>query len=109
MLDGWQNAALEPRIRAAFVLLDAARNPNGPSAADIAAARAGGLSDEATVDAFVVAFGFNLINRLADAFGYDFGDEDGGWPRQRRSTSSRTRCQPSCSRSAWCAAGGYGC
>jgi len=77
MLDRWRNAALEPRIRAAFVLLDAARNPDGPSAADIAAARAAGLSDGAMADAFVVAFGFNLINRLADAFGFDFGDEDG--------------------------------
>jgi uncharacterized peroxidase-related enzyme len=77
MLDGWRNAALEPRVRAAFVLLDAARNPDGPSAADIAAARAAGLSDGAMADAFVVAFGFNLINRLADAFGFDFDDEDG--------------------------------
>lgn len=78
MLDGWRAGGFEPRVGAALALLEAvARNADGPTPADVEAARAAGLSDEAIGDAFAVAFVFNLINRLADALGFDFGDEGG--------------------------------
>ena len=38
--------------------------------ADVRAIRAEGVSDQAISDAMHVCFGFNLIDRLADAFGW---------------------------------------
>jgi uncharacterized peroxidase-related enzyme len=78
MLDGWRTAGFEPRVRAALALLEAlARKADGPTPGDVAAAREAGLSDDAIVDALAVGFVFNLINRLADAFAFDFGGEEG--------------------------------
>jgi uncharacterized peroxidase-related enzyme len=77
LLDRWRQGDFGDRIGAAFAMLEAlARDPDGPHDDAIAAARQAGLSDEAIEDAIAVAFCFNLINRLADAFGYSFGDED---------------------------------
>jgi alkylhydroperoxidase family enzyme len=78
MLDGWQAAGFDARVGSAFALLEAvARNADGPTPTEVTAAREAGLSDDAIVDALAVGFVFNLINRLADAFGFDFGDEEG--------------------------------
>jgi uncharacterized peroxidase-related enzyme len=78
MLDAWRTAGFEPKVEAALALLEAlARKADGPTPADVAAAREAGLSDDAIVDALAVGFVFNLINRLADAFAFDFGDEEG--------------------------------
>jgi uncharacterized peroxidase-related enzyme len=78
ILDNWRTAGFDSRVGAALTLLETvARNSDGPTPADFAAAQAAGLSDDAIVDAFAVGFVFNVINRLADAFGFDFGDEDG--------------------------------
>lgn len=78
LLDHWQEADFGPRLEAAFTLLAGVRDDPDHGAADAAAAaRAAGLSDSAIVDAYAVAFVFDLVNRLADAFGYSFGDEAG--------------------------------
>jgi len=44
--------------------------PDELGRADAEAVRAAGVSDEALEDALGVCFGFNLIDRLADAFGF---------------------------------------
>jgi alkylhydroperoxidase family enzyme len=44
--------------------------PESIGAADAAAAREAGVSDEAMVDALLVCTYFNLIDRLADSFGF---------------------------------------
>jgi hypothetical protein len=63
-------------MRAAFALLEAlARDPDADPAQAIVAARTAGLTDALIEDALAVAFVFNLVNRLADAFGYSWGDE----------------------------------
>jgi hypothetical protein len=78
MLDGWREAEFTSNIKAGFGLLEAVgSDPDGPHDAAVATARASGLSESAIIDAIAVAFVFNLINRLADAFDYSWGDEDG--------------------------------
>lgn len=44
-------------------------------AEDIAAVRALGVSDEAIIDAFYVAYLFNIINRMADALCFEISTE----------------------------------
>lgn len=78
MLDAWREAEFASNIKAAFSLVEAVGHvPDGPAEAAVATARASGLSESAIIDAIAVAFVFNLINRLADAFDYSWGDEDG--------------------------------
>jgi alkylhydroperoxidase family enzyme len=45
------------------------------SADDISEVRALGVSDEAIVDAFYVAYLFNIINRMADALRFEIGSQ----------------------------------
>ncbi|HET6172470.1 MAG TPA: hypothetical protein VFD90_07690 [Gaiellales bacterium] len=45
------------------------------SAADISEVRTLGASDEAIVDAFYVAYLFNIINRMADALRFEIGTQ----------------------------------
>ena len=42
---------------------------------DVEMVRAAGVSEAAIEDGLAVCFAFNLINRLADAFGYDWDNE----------------------------------
>ena len=44
--------------------------PDDATPADVQAIRAEGVSDQAISDAMHVCFGFNLIDRLADALGW---------------------------------------
>ncbi len=44
--------------------------PDGVGSADAEAVRAAGVSDQAMVDALLVCAYFNLIDRLADSFGF---------------------------------------
>jgi len=45
-------------------------DPEGLSPADVEPARAAGVSDQSISDALHVSFSFNLIDRLADSFGW---------------------------------------
>jgi len=78
MLDGWRDWNLNPRVRAAFELL--AKRAAGPSdlrKEDFDRARAAGLTDSAIYDLLSIGFMFDLINRLANVFGYTTVDERG--------------------------------
>jgi uncharacterized peroxidase-related enzyme len=76
LLETWPTTDIEPRVKVAFRLLtDLAADPDQP-AEPVAAARRAGLSDAAIVNVLAVRFVFDVINRLADAFDFSFGDED---------------------------------
>ncbi|HET8568964.1 MAG TPA: carboxymuconolactone decarboxylase family protein [Candidatus Limnocylindria bacterium] len=77
LLDGWRDAALDARIRAAFELLEARASGRGLQAEDVARARGAGLSRGAINDALYIGFAFDLVNRLANAFGFTTVDEAG--------------------------------
>jgi uncharacterized peroxidase-related enzyme len=75
-LEKWRDAGFEPRVAAMLALIDRlASKPIAVTQTDIAAARNAGLSTDAIVDALHVCFIFDLVNRLANAFGYDVLDE----------------------------------
>lgn len=78
LLDGWRDAQLDPRVRAAFELLEKrAGDPAQLRAEDFGRARAAGLSEPAIYDLLSIGFMFDVINRLANVFGYTTGDEPG--------------------------------
>jgi len=78
MLDHWQQQGrLSPKLKAIFALLErVVANPGAVAVDDVEAARAAGAADDAIVDALYVAFMFNLVNRLANAFGYSWESEE---------------------------------
>ena len=58
-------------MRATLALLEKLTlAPDDVTPADVQAIRAEGVSDQAISDAMHVCFGFNLIDRLADAFAW---------------------------------------
>jgi hypothetical protein len=62
---------VEPKVGATLALLEKMTlAPDRLQPDDVDAVRAAGVSDQAISDAMHVAFGFNLIDRLADAFGW---------------------------------------
>jgi hypothetical protein len=64
-------------LRATLSLLEKLTlSPDEVTSADIRAIRAEGISDQAISDAMHVCFGFNLIDRLADAFGWHVQTEE---------------------------------
>jgi uncharacterized peroxidase-related enzyme len=71
-LDGWRNADFEPKVAAVLELIEktvsvpAAIGPHD---------RPASVSDEAIADALYVAFLFNTINRLANAFDFRWSDD----------------------------------
>lgn len=78
LLDDWRIADLDPRMRAAFELLEKrAHDPIDLTADDVDHARAAGLTDGAIYDALSLGFMFDLVNRLANVFGYTTVDEAG--------------------------------
>jgi uncharacterized peroxidase-related enzyme len=78
LLDGWRDAHLDPRMRGAFELLERrATDPSRLTPADRALAHTAGLTDAAIDDALSVGFMFDLVNRLANVFGFSTVDETG--------------------------------
>ena len=72
-LANWSEADHDPKVKAVFRLLErVTMGPEGVTPADVEAVRAEGVSDAAIVDALYVAFVFNLINRVADALGFEW-------------------------------------
>jgi uncharacterized peroxidase-related enzyme len=76
VLADWRSADFDERITVAFALLEATADADAPHDDAIAAARSAGLSDAAILDVLAVGFVFDLVNRLADAFDFSFGNED---------------------------------
>ena len=71
MLADWRTAPVEPPLRAMLGFLEAVTlRPGEVTRADAAAIRAAGVSDDAIEDALAVCACFNLIDRLADSFGF---------------------------------------
>lgn len=80
LFDRWRSpdSGLTPRILTAFALLEGiGQDPAHIPETAVERAMAEGLSEDDIVDVLAVSFLFDLINRLADAFGYSFGDEQG--------------------------------
>lgn len=77
-IDRWRETRFEPRVRAALEMLETMTlRPDALARADIDRVRAAGVSEAAIADALYVGFAFNLINRIANALGFDWGDEAG--------------------------------
>jgi alkylhydroperoxidase family enzyme len=71
-LDDWRTAPLEPRVRGALGFLEKLTlTPEAVGAADLASLRAAGASDEAIEDAVRVCALFSIIDRVADALGFE--------------------------------------
>jgi alkylhydroperoxidase family enzyme len=51
--------------------------PEEVGADDLRATLEAGVSEDAVIDAMYVCFAFNLIDRVADALGFDLMDEEG--------------------------------
>ena len=71
MLADWRTAPVEPPLRAILGYLEAVTlRPGDVRPEDAEAVRTAGVSEQAIVDALLVCAYFNLIDRLADSFGF---------------------------------------
>ena len=71
-LADYRTAPISEPLRAALAFLEKLTlTPQEVGPADVAPLRAAGLSDEAIADAVHVCANFNLINRVADALGFE--------------------------------------
>lgn len=78
LLDDWRSGDFDPRVRAAFELLEKrAHDPIDLQAEDFDRARAAGLSASAIHDVLSLGFMFDTVNRLANVFGFTTVDEAG--------------------------------
>jgi uncharacterized peroxidase-related enzyme len=72
VLEDWRTAPIPERLRVMLGFLEKMTlNPQDLGPADVAPLRAAGLSDEEIADAIHICGAFNLINRLADALGWE--------------------------------------
>lgn len=77
MLEDRRTADVEPRVGQTLALLEkVTMTPDEVGPADVEAARRAGASDQDISDALHVCFCFNLIDRLADSFGWHVQTRD---------------------------------
>ena len=75
VLADYRTARIGEKLRATLALLEKMTlSPDALSAADVRPVLALGVSREALVDAFYVAFLFNTYDRLADTLGWELPD-----------------------------------
>jgi alkylhydroperoxidase family enzyme len=75
--DDWRTAPVSELVRAALGFIEKQTlHPDELTEADAEAAYAAGLSKEALRDAAAVSAMFNMIVRLADAFGWEIPEWD---------------------------------
>jgi alkylhydroperoxidase family enzyme len=73
----WRTAPLSPELAATLVFLEQLTlRPDELDEADVEAARAAGVSDQALRDAATVCALFSMIVRLADSFGWQVPDPE---------------------------------
>jgi uncharacterized peroxidase-related enzyme len=78
VLDDWRIAPLDGKTKVMLDFLSRLTlEPFHITAADIVPLREAGLSDEAIEDAIHICANFNIINRLADAFGFELPSPKG--------------------------------
>jgi alkylhydroperoxidase family enzyme len=78
VLADYRTAPVSGKVRAALAFLEEVTlRPAELGAQHAAPLRAAGVSRQAAEDALAVAFGFNLIDRLADAFGWHVPEQAG--------------------------------
>jgi uncharacterized peroxidase-related enzyme len=71
-LKDWRTAPIPEKLRAMLGFLEKMTlHPGDLAPADVEPLRAAGLSDEEIADALHICTAFNLINRLADALGWE--------------------------------------
>ena len=76
-LDDWRRLDMSPALRATIELLERLTDaPDEVTKVEVDVVREAGVSDDAIADAIHVAFVFNLINRLANAFEFTFQNEE---------------------------------
>jgi len=72
VLEDWRTAPIPEKLRAMLGFLEKMTlHPKDLGPADVAPLRDAGLSDDEIADAVHVATAFNMINRLADALGWE--------------------------------------
>lgn len=75
VLADYKTAAINEKLRAMLALLEKfTLSPDSLTAADVKPVLARGVTREAIVDAFYVAFLFNTYDRLADTLGWELPD-----------------------------------
>ena len=68
----YRSAPIDDRLRGTLAFLEKlVLDPTGLTAADAAAARAAGATSTALREASYVAFALGVVDRLADAFGFE--------------------------------------
>ena len=78
MLDDWRTAPIGEKLRATLGFLEKLTLcPSDIGPEDVAPLRAAGLSDQAIEDAIYVCAYFNVIDRVADALGFDIPSPEG--------------------------------
>ncbi|HEU5004195.1 MAG TPA: carboxymuconolactone decarboxylase family protein [Actinomycetota bacterium] len=76
-LEDWEHAGFSDRVAATMAFLaTAVRDPGSVAPAAAEAARQRGVSDEDLAAALDIAFVFCLINRLANAFGFEWASPE---------------------------------
>jgi alkylhydroperoxidase family enzyme len=72
VLNDWRAAPVDDKLRAALGFLEKLTlSPGEVRPEDVTALRAEGVSEQAIVDAIYVCALFNIIDRIADALGFD--------------------------------------
>ncbi len=78
VLDDYRTAPIDPRLRATLAFLEKLTlRPDELDPGDASALRAAGVDETAAESAIYVAFVFNTMDRLADAFGFRVNDARG--------------------------------
>jgi uncharacterized peroxidase-related enzyme len=77
LADDFRQADLDPKLEAACAFADRlTRTPDGPSEDAVDALRDAGWDDRAILDVTLVTAYFNFVNRIANALGVEFTEEE---------------------------------
>jgi alkylhydroperoxidase family enzyme len=78
VLEDWRTAPVSPRVRAALGFLETLTlRPSEVTPESVRHLRTAGLNDRAIREVIYVAFLFNMLDRLADAFDFPLPSEEG--------------------------------